>query len=41
MKAAYAPSSILSDLKLCPCCGEMKSLQETFVPKITAIAISA
>ena len=41
MKAAYAPSSILSEMRLCPSCGEMKLLQETFGPKITAIAISA
>ena len=41
MKAADAPASILSEKRLCPCCGEMKSLQETFGPKIIAIAIAA
>jgi len=41
LKPADVPSSVLSEKRLCPCCGKIKSLQETFGPKITAIAIAA
>jgi hypothetical protein len=30
-----------SDKCICPCCGELKFLQHTFGPKITAVAIAA